>query len=160
MSLVCLKYCEDRFCSTFIAQSSAGANVLKIAVSIGELVDKVTILSIKLEKITDPVKIKNVRKEYELLLPAMQDCGIEVDSPEYMQLRKVNLKLWNIEDRLRAKEAEQVFDREFIELARSVYHINDRRAALKKQINLACNSPLVEEKHYGNYIRKPGAPQF
>ncbi len=133
---------------------------MKIDVSTGELVDKVTILSIKLEKITDPVKIKNVRKEYELLLPAMQDCGIGVDSPEYIELREVNLKLWNIEDRLRAKETEKVFDREFIALARSVYHINDKRAALKKQINLVCNSPLVEEKHYGNHNRKPDTPRF
>ncbi|MFZ5760164.1 MAG: DUF6165 family protein [Thermodesulfobacteriota bacterium] len=124
---------------------------MKIDVSIGELVDKVTILSIKLEKISDPVKIDNVRREYELLLPALRECGIEVGSPEFIQLREVNRKLWEIEDRIRIKEAEQCFDQEFIELARSVYQINDRRAELKKEINLASNSPLVEEKHYVDY---------
>ncbi len=132
---------------------------MKIDVSIGELVDKVTILSIKLERITDPVKVENIRREYELLLPAMRECGIEVASPEFTQLREVNLTLWDIEDRIRIKEAEQSFDQEFIELARSVYQINDRRAELKRQINLANNSPLVEEKHYVDYRKKPAAPQ-
>ncbi len=148
---VCRKYPEGRFSSTFIARESAGARAVKIDVSTGELVDKVTILSIKLEKISDPVKIANVRREYELLLPALRECGIEVGSPEFIQLREVNRKLWEIEDRIRIKEAEQCFDREFIELARSVYQINDRRAELKKEISLASNSPLVEEKHYVDY---------
>jgi len=128
---------------------------LKIDISIGELVDKVTILSIKLEKISDSSKVINVRKEYELLLKPMTDCGIGTDSEEFLTLKDVNLKLWEIEDRIRVKEVEQAFDREFIDLARSIYFINDKRAEIKKRINLATGSELVEEKEFVDYAN-PG----
>lgn len=124
---------------------------MKIDISTGELVDKVTILAIKLEKISDPSKVKNIRKEYELLLKPMADCGIETDSEAFLALKNVNLKLWEIEDRIRIKEAGKAFDSEFIELARSVYVTNDERAAIKKRINLATGSELVEEKQYVDY---------
>jgi len=124
---------------------------LKIDISTGELVDKVTILAIKLEKISDPSKVNNIRKEYELLLKPMADCGIGTDSDEFLALKEVNLKLWEIEDRIRIKEAEKAFDAEFIELARSVYFTNDERAEIKKRINLATGSELVEEKQYVDY---------
>lgn len=124
---------------------------MKIDISTGELVDKVTILAIKLEKISDPSKVKNIRKEYKLLLKPMTDCGIETDSEVFLALKDVNLKLWEIEDRIRIKEAEKAFDSEFIELARSVYFTNDERAAIKKRINLATGSELVEEKQYVDY---------
>ena len=126
---------------------------MKIDISIGELVDKVTILSIKLEKISDSSKVINVRKEYELLLKPMTDCGIGTDSEEFLTLKDVNLKLWEIEDRIRVKEVEQAFDREFIDLARSIYFINDKRAEIKKRINLATGSELVEEKEFVDYAK-------
>lgn len=128
---------------------------MKIDISTGELVDKVTILAIKLEKISDPSKAKNIRKEYELLLQPMTDCGIGTDSEEFLALKGVNLKLWEIEDRIRVKEAQKAFDSEFIELARSVYFTNDRRAEIKKRINLATGSELVEEKEYVDYAGTP-----
>lgn len=124
---------------------------MKIEISTGELVDKVTILAIKLEKISDPAKIKNIRREYELLLKPMAQCGIETDSEAFLALKEVNLKLWDIEDRIRIKEAAKAFDSEFIDLARSVYFTNDERAEIKKRINLATGSELVEEKEYVDY---------
>ena len=124
---------------------------MKIDISTGELVDKVTILAIKLEKISDPSKVKNIRKEYELLLKPMTDCGIGTDSEAFLALKNVNLKLWEIEDRIRIKEAAKAFDSEFIDLARSVYFTNDERAEIKKRINLATGSELVEEKEYVDY---------
>lgn len=124
---------------------------MKIDISIGELVDKVTILSIKREKISDPAKLDNIQKEYDLLVKAMADCGIHVNSEEFKALKSINLKLWDIEDKIRIKEVGKAFDPEFIELARSVYFTNDKRAEVKKKINLAFNSDLVEEKEYVNY---------
>ncbi len=128
---------------------------MKIDISTGELVDKITILSIKLEKITSPDKRANVQKEYDILIKPMNELGITVDSDEYLRLKRINLALWDIEDRIRVKEVEQAFDQEFIELARSVYFTNDDRAAVKKEINLKYNSDLVEEKQYVDYKNKP-----
>lgn len=128
---------------------------MKIDISTGELVDKVTILSIKQEKISNPEKLANVRKEYAILIAPMNDAGIFVDSDEFIRLKDINLKLWDIEDRIRVKEVENAFDDEFISLARSVYFINDDRAAVKKEINLKYNSDLVEEKEYVDYKNKP-----
>lgn len=127
---------------------------MKIDVSTGELVDKVTILSIKLEKMSDPEKRANVKKEYDILIRPMNDAGIFVDSDEFIRLKEINLKLWDIEDRIRVKEVSQAFDDEFISLARSVYFINDDRAAVKKEINLKFNSDLVEEKEYVDYKKQ------
>ncbi|MBN1779550.1 hypothetical protein JW948_00350 [bacterium] len=124
---------------------------MKIDVSTGEFVDKISILAIKLEKITDPGKLKNIRKEYELLLPCMTGIHMTVDSPEFRELKAVNLRLWDIEDRIRIKEADKAFDDEFIHLARSVYVENDKRAAIKREINLKTNSEIVEEKEYQEY---------
>ena len=124
---------------------------MKIEISIGELVDKVSILSIKLKKVKNTEKLKNIQKEYEILLQSMKDSGIDTNSDEFERLKKINLKLWDIEDRIRLKEAAKQFDDEFIELARSVYFTNDDRAAIKKEINLMHNSGLVEEKEYKEY---------
>lgn len=124
---------------------------MKIEVSTGELVDKVSILSIKLEMMSDEARLANVRTEYELLLGEMAKTGITVDSPEFRGLREVNLRLWNIEDRVRLLEARGDFGREFIECARSVYRENDKRAAMKRRINLATGSRLIEEKEYTSY---------
>lgn len=128
---------------------------MKIDISTGELVDKLTILSIKLEKISNPEKLANVRKEYDILMKPMNDAGIFTDSDEFIRLRDINLKLWDIEDRIRVKEVENAFDDEFISLARSVYFTNDDRADVKKEINLKFSSDLVEEKEYVDYKKKP-----
>ena len=127
---------------------------MKIEVSIGELVDKVTILSIKLQQIKNEEKLANIRREYDILAEAMRAAGITTESEEFKQLRAVNLALWDIEDRIRLKEANKEFDGGFIELARSVYIENDRRYELKKQINLSRGSQLIEEKEYVNYHKK------
>ena len=124
---------------------------MKIDVSIGEIVDKLTILSIKLDKFKDPEKRKNVEKEYQILLQSLKTSDITPESEEFKKLKTINLKLWDIEDKIRVKEAEKSFDDEFIELARSVYFTNDERAEIKKQINLKYNSDLIEEKEYVSY---------
>ena len=122
-----------------------------IEISNGELVDKVTILHIKRQKVTDTAKLANVEKEYALLVEAMAEIGVTVDSPEFARLLEVNSRLWDIEDRIRIKEAQQTFDDEFVQLARSVYFENDRRAEIKKEINVKTGSQLVEEKQYVDY---------
>lgn len=127
---------------------------MKIDISTGELVDKVTILAIKLEKFKDEVKKGNVKKEYDILTVPMNSAGITVDSKEFKDLKGVNLKLWHIEDDIRIKEQKKEFDAEFIELARAVYFTNDVRAEIKKDINLRYNSELVEEKEYVDYKQK------
>jgi hypothetical protein len=124
---------------------------MKVEVSLGELVDKVTILAIKLEKITDPQKLSNIRKEHDLLYRQMRAAGIAEDSDEYGRLLAINRRLWDIEDRIRAREAQQVFDEGFVALARSVYFENDERAAVKRAINIKYGSDLIEEKQYTAY---------
>lgn len=127
---------------------------MKIDISIGELVDKLTILSIKLEKVKDAAKLQNVKNEYDILLKPMEDCGIKTDSEEFTKLKSINLELWEIEDEIRIKESKQEFDNEFIELARSVYFKNDDRADAKREINIKYKSDLVEEKEYVDYKNK------
>lgn len=124
---------------------------MKIEVSIGEVVDKVTILSIKIEKFKDAAKKANVQKEFDILSVEMEKSGIMLDSEEFASLKKINLKLWHVEDDLRIKESKGEFDDEFIELARSVFYVNDDRAAVKKEINLKLGSELIEEKEYVEY---------
>lgn len=127
---------------------------VKIDISIGELVDKVTILAIKLDKFTDTGKRRNVEKEYRLLHEVMIQSGISDRHQDFQALEEINRTLWDIEDRIRIKERDQEFDDEFIELARSVYFTNDKRAAVKKRINLAFDSGLVEEKQYVRYTEE------
>jgi hypothetical protein len=126
---------------------------LKINVSVGEFLDKMMILEIKSERIADPAKLKNVEKELSLLREAwaasplsQSDVASQLDA-----LKKVNEALWDIEDQIRLKEAEQQFDDEFIRLARSVYQANDRRADIKRELNRLLGSDLVEEKSYPDY---------
>ena len=124
---------------------------MKIDVSNGELVDKITILAIKLKKIKSAEKRRNVQKEYDLLHPMLDAVGIAEDSREYRDLMMVNLALWEIEDRLRVKEASREFDDDFIRLARDVYFQNDRRSRIKRRINELSGSALIEEKEYVDY---------
>jgi len=127
---------------------------MKIEISIGELVDKLSILEIKLLNIRDPHKLTNVYKELETLNPYFQDLldeyGINIKNL-YTKISKINKTLWDIEDHIREKEAKQEFDKEFVELARGVYITNDQRAAVKKEINLLTKSKLIEEKSYSDY---------
>jgi len=124
---------------------------MKVEISNGELVDKVTILAIKLERLSSPEKRGNVRREYELLRQAMRHIGISEADPLFRELSAVNAALWDIEDDIRRKEARQEFDEDFIALARQVYYNNDRRAALKQRINRRTGSTIVEEKEYADY---------
>ncbi len=118
-------------------------------ISLGELIDKITILEIKQIYMTG-IKLKNVVKEINLLKKILQDNNIEINIDLINDLKKVNNKLWKIENSIRIKERDQNFDKEFIQLARSVYKENDKRASIKKEINLKYNSELVEEKSYKN----------
>lgn len=125
---------------------------MKIEVSIGEIVDKLSILKIKSENITDKVKLDNVVKEYEYLLGVVEnDLNISTESDLYKELLSINKELWVIEDDIRDKERDKLFDDEFISLARSVYFTNDKRADVKKRINIEYGSDFVEEKSYNKY---------
>ncbi len=126
---------------------------LKVEVSVGELLDKITILEIKSERIKDAAKLVNVNKELDTLRRTWQESPLSAQdvANQIAQLKVVNEALWDIEDNIRRKEADQAFDDEFIQLARSVYHQNDIRAAVKKEINTMLGSGLVEEKSYVDY---------
>jgi hypothetical protein len=128
-------------------------NDILVPISPGELLDKITILRIKEARIQDATKLANVKLELALLEKTWQDCGCAVADVgvDERALQAVNERLWDIEDLIRDKEARQSFDRDFIELARSVYVCNDERAAIKKRINLALGSRLIEEKSYKQY---------
>jgi len=125
---------------------------MNIEVSHGEIVDKLTILQIKNQNITDPIKLDNIVKEYNYLLSIVEnDLGISTESPEYLELLSVNNELWVIEDNIRDKERVKEFDEDFIKLARAVYYTNDIRAKIKKEINLKYSSGFIEEKSYQSY---------
>ena len=119
-----------------------------INVSIGEVVDKITILEIKLENIKDEEKRKNVLTEYNTLNPLI--CELSIDKFKE-DLRHINSKLWVIEDKIREKEKNKEFDDEFVILARAVYYTNDIRAKIKRDINVKFESDLIEEKSYESY---------
>ena len=127
---------------------------MQVEVSIGEFLDKISILELKLLKITDEFKLINIKREFYYLNPfcteILETHGEELKSL-YLKLSRINGNLWVIEDKLRELEAEKQFDEEFIELARSVYFTNDKRAEVKKDINLLTGSELIEEKSYKDY---------
>lgn len=124
-----------------------------VPVSPGEMLDKITILRIKSARMTDAVKLQNVRLELQLLEQTWRDSGADESlvADDIAQLQRVNEQLWDIEDQIRDKELAQSFDAQFIELARAVYVTNDERAAFKKRINTALGSRIVEEKSYKPY---------
>lgn len=132
------------------------ADVITVPVSFGEVLDKITILEIKSERIKDPEKLRNVRTELEELTGtwnvSVPDQSAIADARQ--RLKAVNEELWVIEDDIRDQEAAQDFGPRFIELARSVYFRNDLRAAIKKEINLALGSRYVEEKSYQDYTSR------
>jgi hypothetical protein len=126
---------------------------LMVEVSVGEVVDKITILELKLRHMSDLAKLANVRTEHESLTEAIASIGA---NPELVRLKaelfEVNAALWDIEDEIRLCEARADFGPRFIELARSVYVTNDQRATIKKQINLAVGSRLIEEKSHAGSL--------
>ena len=125
---------------------------MKIEVSNGEILDKISILVIKKSKIQDKSKLENVYTEYNTLLPYFdQIVNTQQLGDLYWNLSAVNTELWDVEDKLRELEKSRTFNTEFIELARSVYYLNDRRAELKKNINILSGSDLIEEKSYSDY---------
>ena len=124
--------------------------IINAPISIGELVDKITILEIKKIKLQNS-KLENVLKELSFLRKLMEKHQIEITDDLFTQLKEINLTLWNIEDQIRIKEKNKEFDNIFIELARSVYFKNDKRAEIKKRINRLSNSEITEEKSYSEY---------
>jgi Family of unknown function (DUF6165) len=126
------------------------ANEIRVPISPGELLDKLTILRIKAQRIGDPAKLANVRRELAALEAIWQEAmprASEVQREE-AELARVNAALWDVEDALREREASQRFDAEFVALARAVYRHNDERAELKRSVNLKMGSTLIEEKSY------------
>jgi hypothetical protein len=136
-----------------MAESTKSSKIPFVPVSVGELLDKLTILDIKSQKIADPAKLANISRERNELR-AIAD-GLALDDKAIgsltAELEQVNLSLWDIEDQIREHEARGDFGPSFIALARAVYKTNDRRAHLKRQINDASNSQLVEEKSYAEW---------
>ena len=124
-----------------------------VQISWGELLDKITILEIKAQRLNSEAAVKNIRRELAVLVSAVTDILSEQPHLIYLkeQLKSVNEVLWDIEDKIRAKEATKSFDQQFIELARSIYINNDKRGDLKRQINVLLNSELIEEKQYTHY---------
>ncbi len=126
---------------------------IQIDISVGELLDKITILQIKQERMDDAGKLENVKKELHVLQMQWKSSSyISINLDDQIgALKKINESLWEIEDKIRLKENEQKFDAEFIALARSVYVTNDKRAEIKRLINSKTGSDLVEEKSYRDY---------
>ena len=129
------------------------AKMIKVTLSVGELIDKITILQIKNKFIKNNDQLKNINNELSILEPLLKKN--KLNTPEINQLLselyKVNMELWEIEDKIREKERKSDFKDEFITLARSVYITNDKRAKIKKNINLISGSQLIEEKSYAKY---------
>ena len=123
---------------------------MKIEVSNGEIIDKLTILQIKIERIKDEKKLKNLKKEFDELNKTA-DLIMKPSNPLYKALYEINCELWDIEDHIRDLERRKDFGEDFIATARSVYFRNDKRAEIKRQINLNTSSGLIEEKSYEKY---------
>ena len=123
---------------------------MKIEVSNGEITDKLTIIEIKTQRIKDPAKLENLDREYQILNSAVAAI-IDKKHPLYLELYTINNQLWDIEDHIRDLERAKDFGDDFIQTARSVYFINDRRSDVKRKINELTGSNLTEEKSYENY---------
>jgi vacuolar-type H+-ATPase subunit I/STV1 len=128
-------------------------NEILIPISPGELLDKITILQIKSERIGDPAKVANVRSELDMLQQVWDESVGEDEQIRALgaELKSINEALWEIEDDIRDEERNKRFGERFIELARAVYVVNDDRANAKKKVNLHLNSSIVEEKSYQDY---------
>lgn len=126
---------------------------IMVEIAPGELIDKITILEIKLENIRDEAKLLNIKHEYAILTDVLRREVVQ--TPDLTRLtaalKEVNAELWRIEDDIREQERAKSFDADFVSLARSVYRTNDRRAALKREINELLSSAIIEEKSYAEY---------
>jgi len=127
--------------------------MIKVVLSVGELIDKITILQLKMKFIKNKKQLNNVSNELETLKPLLRENNLETPKINelFAELYEINLELWKIEDKIREKERQSDFKDEFISLARSVYFTNDKRAEIKKKINLISGSELIEEKSYAKY---------
>ena len=127
--------------------------MIKVVLSVGELIDKITILQLKMKFIKNKKQLNNVSNELGTLKPLLKENNLETPKINelFAELYEINLELWKIEDKIREKERQSDFKDEFISLARSVYFTNDKRAEIKKKINLISGSELVEEKSYAKY---------
>ena len=123
---------------------------MKIEVSNGEIIDRLTIIQIKLERISDKAKLLNLRKEYDELI-SVSSSILSTSDPLYISLYEVNCELWDIEDHIRDLERKKEFGEDFVSTARAVYFKNDKRSELKKEINIQTSSGLIEEKSYEKY---------
>jgi hypothetical protein len=135
-------------------------NEIRVPVSPGELLDKITILRIKSQRMADPKKLANVRRELEALEETWRSSpysAVDIED-DVSALLEVNERLWTIEDDIRDKERAGAFDADFIRLARAVYIENDERAAIKQRLNLKLGSTLVEEKSYAEYKSRDLGP--
>ena len=121
---------------------------MKIEVSVGEVVDKITILQIKEERIKDEVKLHHIRKELNILQQTLDESGIVVPLDMVQRLKEINTKLWDAEDVLRDKEAKELYDDEFIKCAVADSVLNDQRFLVKNEINNHCDSNIKEQKSY------------
>ena len=133
-----------------IHQDKKCITMIYAPISLGELIDKITILQIKKEKIKGK-QLQNILKEYSSLIKILQESGFQIEGSLIEDLKIINLHLWDIEDQIRKKENLKEYDKNFIELARSVYKKNDTRASIKKKINRKYNSEIIEEKSYTEY---------
>lgn len=134
-------------------QPTTNSDEIQVPISPGELLDKITILQIKSERIDDPTKLANVNTEVTLLMTVWRN-SVDVDpviSELGRELKRINEQLWQIEDDIRNEEHNKRFSERFKALARSVYVVNDKRADIKKRVNIHLNSTIVEEKSYTNY---------
>ena len=129
---------------------------IRVELSVGELLDKISILQIKAERIVDPSKLENINKELDVLMSLWEDSAYSNTNleSERNELKAINEELWVIEDKIRDKERDRLFDKGFIELARAVYVTNDKRADIKRIINSKTGSELIEEKSYSDYSAK------
>ena len=125
----------------------------KVVVAYGEFLDKITILMIKMERIKDQAKLKNVKNELDELMKTYNELIVPTNELKLLEdkLKKMNEALWEIEDAIRDKELKKEFDAEFINIARSVYYANDERCKVKREVNELLGSYLVEEKSYKDY---------
>ena len=123
------------------------SSIIFAPISVGELFDKLTILEIKRANLKGS-QLKNIKKEITYLEEVLKNNNLSIDNEIFLELKNINNNLWNIEDQIRIKESKSEFDNDFITLARSVYIENDKRASLKKKINIKYNSELIEEKSY------------
>ena len=130
-----------------MTQSKENNTVMLIPVSVGELIDKISILEIKMTHMKDE-KLKNVETELKYLRKVVEENSLDIDIKLIAKLKNINLKIWDTEDKIRLKEMQGNFDNDFIQLARTVYIENDKRSNVKKEINYIYNSELIEEKSY------------